>query len=288
MCALWWRAPAAPLALLAVPRGWGGAAPTPGPPPRGAVRGGVLRRRRPPPISMVDSAPPFVSRARRAGDGGVWCVLAHEAAGSMVDSAPPFVSRERRAGDGGVWCVLAHEAAGRTARWWRAPAAAVRFALSPPRGEGLRAPTPGPPTRGKLSLQAFARCARVLRFAQGVSVLAHGATRRVRAGGALPPRLFASLSAPEGRGYAPLPPDPYPRQARPYPRTPTRGKLSLQAFARCARVLRFAQGVLCSRTERPTRVRAVVARSRRAARSARGPRGEGLRAPTPGPPPAAS
>ena len=36
------------------------------------------------------------------------------------------------------------------------------------------------------------------------------------------------------------------------------------------------------------RVRAVVARSRRAARSARGPRGEGLRAPTPGPLPAAS
>ena len=28
-----------------------------------------------------------------------------------------------------------------------------------------------------------------------------------------PAALFASLTAPEGRGYAPLPPDPHPRQA---------------------------------------------------------------------------
>ena len=53
---------------------------------------------------------------------------------------------------------------------------AARFALSPP-GRGATRPYPRTPTRGKLSLQAFARCARVLRFAQGVSVLAHGATR---------------------------------------------------------------------------------------------------------------
>ena len=92
-----------------------------------------------------------------------------------------------------------------------------------PRGRGAARPYPRTPTRGKLSLQAFARCARVLRFAQrpAVFVLAHGATRRVRAGGALPPRR--SLCSQPPRAGA----------ARPYPRTPTRGKLSLQAFARC-------------------------------------------------------
>ena len=95
--------------------------------------------------------------------------------------------------------------------------------LSAPPGQGATRPYPRTPTRGKLSLQAFARCARVLRFAQGVLcsrtvrpavfVLAHAATRRVRAGGALPPRRSLCSRSPGARGYAPLPPDPYPRQA---------------------------------------------------------------------------
>ena len=114
----------------------------------------------------------------------------------------------------GAWCCTPHGAL--VARSCRA----ARSARGP-RGRGAARPYPRTPTRGKLSLQAFARCARVLRFAQGVSVLAHGATRRVRAGGALPPRR--SLCSQPPRAGA----------ARPYPRTPTRGKLSLQAFARC-------------------------------------------------------
>ena len=64
------------------------------------------------------------------------------------------------------------------ALWWRAPAAPLAL-LAVPGGEGLRAPTPGPPTRGKLSLQAFARCRARAALRAGVSVLAHGATRRV-------------------------------------------------------------------------------------------------------------
>ncbi len=80
----------------------------------------------------------------------------------------------------------------------------------------------------------------MLRFAQVFLCSRTQPPVRVRAAGALPPRLFASLSAPRGRGAT-----------RPYPRTPTRGKLSLQAFARCARVLRFAQVFLCWRTEPP-------------------------------------
>ena len=52
---------------------------------------------------------------------------------------------------------------------------AARLARSPG-GEGLRSPTPGPPTRGKLSLQAFARCRARAALRAGVSVLAHGAT----------------------------------------------------------------------------------------------------------------
>ena len=44
-------------------------------------------------------------------------------------------------------------------------------------------------------------------------VLAHAATRRVRAGGALPPRRSRCSRSPRARGCAPLPPDPHPRQA---------------------------------------------------------------------------
>ena len=94
----------------------------------------------------------------------------------MVDSAPPFVSRERRAGDGGVWCVLAHEAAGRTARWWRAPSAAVRFALSPPGARGC-APLPPDPYPRQAELAGFCALRARAALRAGVSVLAHGATR---------------------------------------------------------------------------------------------------------------
>ncbi len=98
------------------------------------------------------------------------------------------------------------------ARCLRAPAAPLAL-LAVPGGEGLRAPTPGPPTRGKLSLQAFARSRARAALRAGVSLLAHAATRRVRAGGALPPRRSLCSQPPGARGCAPLPPDPYPRQA---------------------------------------------------------------------------
>ena len=162
----------------------------------------------------------------------------------MVDSAPPHGASPlrgrcwRRAG-GCRLCVSVDGAERLTARLWRAPATAVRFAPAP-RGRGAARPYPRTPTRGKLSLQAFARCARVLRFAQVFLCSRTQPPVRVRAAGALSPRLFASLQPPGGRGAT-----------RPDPRTPTRGKLSLQAFARCARVLRFAQVFLCWRTLRP-------------------------------------
>ena len=178
-------------------------------------------------------------------------------------------------GGGGVglrwvaWCFAGgmQRPAGCAVAWGDAFARRAGGALPPrrlrcSRSPGARAarPYPRPPTRGKLSLQAFARfraraalragcfCARarshplVLCWRMqppACVVLAHAATRRVRAGGALPPRRSRCSRSPRARGCAPL------------PRTPTRGKLSLQAFARFARVLRFAQVVLCSRTEPP-------------------------------------
>ncbi len=112
----------------------------------------------------------------------------------------------------------------------RAPAAPLAL-LAVPGGEGLRAPTPRTPTRGKLSLQAFARLRARAALRAGCFVLAHGANPYVCAGawcctphGALVARSCRAARAargPRGRGAA-----------RPYPRTPTRGKLSLQAFAR--------------------------------------------------------
>ncbi len=143
---------------------------------------------RPPTISMVD-APSGASLARGRGDAV--CVV-------------------------GGWGGTSHGAL--VARSLRA----ARFARGP-RGRGATRPYPRTPTRGKLSLQAFARCARVLRFAQvflcsrterpACVVLAHGATCRVRAVCALPPRRSLCSRSPGARGYAPLPPDPYPRQA---------------------------------------------------------------------------
>ena len=48
-----------------------------------------------------------------------------------------------------------------------------------PRGRGAARPYPRTPTRGKLSLQAFARCRARAALRAGCVVLAHGATRRV-------------------------------------------------------------------------------------------------------------
>ncbi len=129
---------------------------------------------------------------------------------------------------------------------------AARLARGP-RGRGVTRPYPRTPTRGKLSLQAFARCRARAALRAGVSVLAHGATRRVRAAGALLPRR--SLCAQPPRAGA----------ARPYPRTPARGKLSLQASARCARVLRSAQVFLCWRMVRHAVLPAQFPGSRKSA-----------------------
>ena len=99
-------------------------------------------------------------------------------------------------------------------------------ALTAPGGRGC-APLPRTPTRGKLSLQAvFCALTRTCALRAVFLCWRMELPARVRACCALPPQPFALLAAPEGRGYAPL------------PRTPTRGKLSLQAFfcARCARV----------------------------------------------------
>ena len=129
---------------------------------------------RPPPISMVDSAPPHGASPLR---GKCW----------------------RRAG-GCRLCVSVDGAERLTARLWRAPSAAVRFALSPP-----------------------------------------GA-----------------------RGCAPLPPDPYPRQAELAGICALRARAALRAgvflcwrmqrpacVRAAARVLRSAQVFLCWRTPRP-------------------------------------
>ena len=69
-----------------------------------------------------------------------------------------------------------------------------------------------------------------MRFAQFFLCWRMELPARVRACCALPPQPFALLAAPEGRGDAPL------------PRTPTRGKLSLQAvFCALRARVRFAQ-----------------------------------------------
>ena len=78
----------------------------------------------------------------------------------------------------------------------------------------------------------------------------------------------ASLTAPRGRGYAPL------------PRTPTRGKLSLQAFFCALRArVRFAQFFCAGACSHPP-VCALVARSRRGRSLRSRPPREWLRAPS--------
>ncbi len=120
--------------------------------------------------------------------------------------------------------------------------------------------------------------------------LVHGASCRVRwrggrcvarrAGGALLPRRSRCSRSPGARGCAPLSPDPYPRQAE------LAGFCALRARAGCA----GARGdpPVCAGAWGDVLHGALVARSCRAARFDRGPRGQGLRAPIPGPLPAAS
>ena len=120
--------------------------------------------------------------------------------------------------------------------------------------------------------------------------LAHGATRPCAlARGTMccaarwwraPAAPLALLAVPGGRGYAPLSPAPYPRQAE------LAGFCALRARAGCA----GARGdpPVCAGAWGDVLHGALVARSCRAARFARGPRGQGLRAPIPGPLPAAS
>ncbi len=119
-------------------------------------------------------------------------------------------------------CVSVDGAERLTARWWRAPAAAVRFALSPPRVRGC-APLPPDPYLRQAELAGFCALRARAALRAGVSVLAHGATRACCAGACSDPQCARCLRAPAAplallavpgvRGCAPLPPDPYPRQA---------------------------------------------------------------------------
>ena len=151
---------------------------------------------------------------------------------------------------GWFWCAVArwlvHGASCRV-RWrgGRCVARRAGGALLPRRslcsrspGAGATRPYPRTPTRGKLSLQAFARCARVL------VVLAHGATRPCAlARGAMcctarwwraPAAPLALLAVPGGRGCAPLSPDPYPRQAELAGFCALRARAALRAGVFCA------------------------------------------------------
>ena len=162
----------------------------------------------------------------------------------MVDSAPPPGASPLRGkcwrGAGG-WrlCVSADGAERLTARLWRAPATAVRFAPAP-RGRGAARPYPRTPTRGKLSLQAFARCRARAALRAGGFVLAHGATRPCARWWRAPAAPLALLAVPGERGYSPLPPVPYPRQAE------------LAGFCALSRACCASRRcVLCWRTVRP-------------------------------------
>ena len=63
-----------------------------------------------------------------------------------------------------------------TARWWRAPSAAVRFALSPPGARGC-APLPPDPYPRQAELAGFCALRARAALRAGCFVLAHVATR---------------------------------------------------------------------------------------------------------------
>ena len=150
--ARWWRAPAAPLALLAVPGGEGCAPLPPAPHPRQAELAGFCA------LSRACCASRRVFLCSRT-EPPACVVLAHAATRLCCAGAcshPP------------------------SARWWRAPSAPLAL-LAVPEGKGLRAPTPDPhPRQAELAGFCALRARAALRA--GGFVLAHGATRRVCAG----------------------------------------------------------------------------------------------------------
>ena len=173
----------------------------------------------------------------------------------MVDSAPPHGASPlrgkcwRRAG-GWRLCVSVDGAAGRTARWWRAPAAPLALLAAP----GVRgcAPLPPDPYPRQAELAGFcalprACCAPRRCFCAG----AWCDTPRARWWRA-PTAPLAWRAAPGARGYAPLPPDPYPRQAElaGFCALPRVCCASRRCF--CARA-RSDPRVLCWRTQPPAR-----------------------------------
>ena len=90
--------------------------------------------------------------------------------------------------------VLVDGAAGLTARWWRAPAAPLALLAAP----GVRGCAPLPPDPYPRQAELAGFCALRARAAlrAGAFVLAHGATRRVRAVCALPPRRSLCSRSP--------------------------------------------------------------------------------------------
>ena len=90
-----------------------------------------------------------------------------------------------------------------------------------------------------------------------------------RAGGAFPPRRSLCSRSPGARGCAPLPPVPYPRQAE------------LAGFCALLRACCASRRWFCAGARSDPTVCALVARSLRAARAARGPRGRGAARPYP-------
>ena len=142
----------------------------------------------------------------------------------------------------GAWgelpCALARGTMCCAARWWRAPAAPLAL-LAVPGGRGCAPLSPDPYPRqaelaGFCALRARAGCA----GARGDPPVCAGAWGDVLHGALVARSCRAARFArgPQGRGAT-----------RPYPRTPpTRGKLSLQAFARYRARAALRAGVFCA------------------------------------------
>ena len=97
-----------------------------------------------------------------------------------------------------------------------------------------------------------------------------------RAGGAFPPRRSLCSRSPGARGCAPLPPVPYPRQAE------------LAGFCALSRACCASRRWFCAGARSDPTVCALVRAPSAPLALLAVPGGEGLRAPTPGPLPAAS
>ena len=147
-----------------------------------------------------------------------------------------------------------------------------------PRGRGAARPYPRTPTRGKLSLQAFARCRARAALRAGCFCARARSDPPCARWWRAPSAPLALLAAPEGRGCAPLPPDPRPRQAELAGICALRARAALRAgvflcwrmqrpacVRAAARVLRSAQVVLCSHMQRPAVLPAQFPGSRKSA-----------------------